>query len=116
MAILECKKVTRNFGGLVAVSNIDLQVEQGEIVGLIGPNGAGKTTLFNLIGGSIHPTDGRILFRGEDVTTHQPHEICKLGVARTFQLVKPFAHLTVLQNVMVGAFNRTSSPAEATER
>jgi len=116
MGLLEIRNATKSFGGLVALHQVDLVLEQGEILGLIGPNGAGKTTLFNLVAGVYRPDKGQILFRGEDITYLQPHQICQLGVARTFQLVKPFANLTVLDNVMVGAFNRTSSRVEARRR
>jgi branched-chain amino acid transport system ATP-binding protein len=113
MAILELNNVSKNFGGLSAISNVDLNVLQGEILGLIGPNGAGKTTLFNLMGGVYTPTRGQIVFKGEDITGLEPHQICRQGIARTFQLVKPFASLTVLDNVIVGAFNRTERRAVA---
>ena len=116
MAILELKGVSKYFGGLQAVSNVDLSLSQGEILGLIGPNGAGKTTLFNMIGGVYRPNHGQILFKGEDITHLQPHQICRRGLTRTFQLVKPFVNLTVLDNVMVGTFNRTDKRAEAEER
>jgi branched-chain amino acid transport system ATP-binding protein len=116
MALLEIRNATKSFGGLVALHQVDLALEQGEILGLIGPNGAGKTTLFNLVAGVYRPDKGQILFRGEDITYLQPHQICQRGVTRTFQLVKPFANLTVLDNVMVGAFNRTSSRVEARRR
>jgi branched-chain amino acid transport system ATP-binding protein len=112
-ALLECKGVSRAFGGLMAVNNVSLHVERGEIVGLIGPNGAGKTTLFNVVSGAIRPTNGQILFDGQIISGRRPDEICGLGLARTFQLAKPFGQLTVLQNVMVGAFKRTARRAEA---
>lgn len=101
--LLELRKVSRSFGGLVAVRAVDLDVQPGEIVGLIGPNGAGKTTLFNLITGAYRPTSGTILFEGADITRMAPHARCKLGIARTFQLVRPFPNLTVLDNVAVGS-------------
>ncbi|MEJ2724438.1 MAG: ABC transporter ATP-binding protein [Deltaproteobacteria bacterium] len=103
MLILEGKSVVKHFGGLVAAAHVDFHVDQGEIVGLIGPNGAGKTTLFNLISGSLAPTSGSIGFKGENITGLKPHEICKRGIARTFQLVKLFGNMTVLENVLFGS-------------
>jgi branched-chain amino acid transport system ATP-binding protein len=102
-ALLELDGLSRSFGGLAAVKSVDLQVAQGEIIGLIGPNGAGKTTLFNVIAGAIRPSSGRVAFDARDVTRLPPHARCKLGIARTFQLVRPFLHLTVLDNAAVGA-------------
>src|SRR5262249_28038994 len=94
-----------------ALRRVDLAVEAGEIVGLIGPNGAGKTTLFNLITGIYRPNSGSILFEGADITRTPPHTRCKLGIARTFQLVRPFPNLSVLDNVAVGSvFGRDASP------
>jgi branched-chain amino acid transport system ATP-binding protein len=101
--LLELRKVSRSFGGLAAVKAVDLGVETGEIVGLIGPNGAGKTTLFNLITGAYRPNAGAIVFEGADITRMAPHARCRLGIARTFQLVRPFPNLTVLDNVAVGS-------------
>jgi branched-chain amino acid transport system ATP-binding protein len=107
--ILEGAGVTRRFGGLTAISNVDFGVEQGEIAGLIGPNGAGKTTLFNLISGALVPKPGAISFKGEKITGLKPHQICRKGVARTFQSVKVFANLPVLENVLLGALFGTSN-------
>jgi branched-chain amino acid transport system ATP-binding protein len=111
--ILEGAGVTRRFGGLIAVSKVDFDVAQGEIVGLIGPNGAGKTTLFNLISGALVPKPGTIRFKGEKITGLKPHQICRKGVARTFQSVKVFANMPVFENVLLGALfgapNSTSS-------
>jgi branched-chain amino acid transport system ATP-binding protein len=104
MPLLEGEGVTKYFGGLVAVSNVDFHVEQGEIVGLIGPNGAGKTTLFNLISGALVPKPGVIRFKGAKITGSKPHQICRMGVARTFQEVRVFANMPVLQNVLLGSF------------
>src|SRR5919202_5812623 len=101
--LLELRDVWRSFGGVTAVKGVDLAVEQGEIVGLIGPNGAGKTTLFNLITGTHLPNKGRVLFAGEDVTRLSPDARCRRGIARTFQIVRPFPNLSVLDNVAVGA-------------
>jgi branched-chain amino acid transport system ATP-binding protein len=100
--LLNLEGVSRSFGGLVAVRAVDLAVEEGEILGLIGPNGAGKTTLFNLITGFYLPTAGKVTFAGQDITRLGPPVRCKLGIGRTFQLVRPFQRLTVLQNVAVG--------------
>jgi len=102
--ILEGKDVTKRFGGLTAVSNVGFHVDQGEIVGLIGPNGAGKTTLFNLISGALVPKPGAIRFKGEKITGLKPHQICRKGVARTFQSVKVFANIPVFENVLLGSF------------
>jgi branched-chain amino acid transport system ATP-binding protein len=110
---LEVSDVSKSFMGLKALSNVSLRVEPGQIVGLIGPNGAGKTTLFNAISGFLKPDGGSVKFGGQSLLGLKPDKICKLGVARTFQIVKPFGELTVLQNVAVGAFNRTSDPVEA---
>jgi branched-chain amino acid transport system ATP-binding protein len=104
MPILEGRGVTKYFGGLAAVSNVDFNVEQGEILGLIGPNGAGKTTLFNLISAALSPNSGTIKFKGVDITGLKPHKICRMGVARTFQSVKVFINMSVLDNVVLGLF------------
>jgi len=104
MSILEGKGVTKYFGGLAAVSNVDFNVEQGEAFGLIGPNGAGKTTLFNLISAALAPRSGTIRFKGRYITGLSPYRICRMGVARTFQIVKVFADMPVLNNVVLGAY------------
>jgi branched-chain amino acid transport system ATP-binding protein len=104
MLILEGQGVTKYFGGLAAVSNVDFHVDQGEIVGLIGPNGAGKTTLFNLISAALPTSSGEIRFKGQKLNGLKPHQICKMGVSRTFQETKVFSNMSVLQNVLVGAF------------
>ena len=104
MPILEGQGVTKYFGGLAAVSNVDFHVDQGEIVGMIGPNGAGKTTLFNLISAAFPISSGEIRFKGQKLNSLKPHQICKMGVARTFQQTKVFTNMPVLQNVLVGAF------------
>jgi branched-chain amino acid transport system ATP-binding protein len=112
-ALLELKDVTKRFGGLTASSHLTFSVAEGEILGLIGPNGAGKTTLFNLVNGFLRPTSGEILFKGARIDRLRPHEVCRRGLARTFQVVKPLARLTVLENVMVSAYLRTSRREEA---
>ncbi len=106
MALLETVRLTKRFGGLVANNGIDFRVEEGELVGLIGPNGAGKTTFFNCVTGFYRPDEGRVLFQGQDITGWPPERICQAGIARTFQVVKTFRDMTVLENVMVGAFLR----------
>jgi branched-chain amino acid transport system ATP-binding protein len=102
MAILSGENISKRFGGLAALNQIDFEIHANEIVGLIGPNGAGKTTLFNIISGMYSPTSGRIYFDGTDITGLRPHLICRRGLTRTFQIVRPFLHMTVLENVMVG--------------
>jgi branched-chain amino acid transport system ATP-binding protein len=99
--LLHLERVAKSFSGLMAVNFVSLTVTEGEILGLIGPNGAGKTTLFNLITGVFPPSRGRIVFDGRDITTAAPHTRCWMGIARTFQLVRPFPHLTVLENVTI---------------
>jgi len=102
MPLLRLERVSRAFGGLMAVRAVDLAVERGQILGLIGPNGAGKTTLFNLITGIYPPTAGRLFLDDVEITRLSPERRCKLGIARTFQLVRPFPNLTVVENVAVG--------------
>ena len=114
--ILEITALTKHFGGLTAVSALDLHIAKGEIMALIGPNGAGKSTVFNLVAGVYPPSDGVIRFKGEVINGRKPWDLCKLGLARTFQIVKPFASKTVLYNVMVGAFLHTGSTTKARER
>ena len=112
MTFLAVNAVTKNFGGLVAIRNVSFEVPEGQIVGLIGPNGAGKTTLFNLLSGTYRPSSGEIVFLNEDITGLKPYEICWKGIARTFQLLKPFSEQTVLQNALVGViFGRRKRPA-----
>ena len=113
---LELEGVTRYFGALSAVNGVSLAVEPRERRAIIGPNGAGKTTLFNVITGFYPPERGRVLVRGEDVTGQPPHRICRRGVARTFQISKPFADLTVLETVRIGALNRLADMGAATAR
>jgi branched-chain amino acid transport system ATP-binding protein len=109
MPILEGERVTKYFGGLAAVSNVDFNIEEGEIVGLIGPNGAGKTTLFNLISGALIPEPGLIKFKGEKISGLKPYQICRMGVARTFQSVKVFANMQIIENVLLGSLFGTSA-------
>lgn len=99
--LLEGFKVTKYFGGLLAVKDVDFSLEEKEIVGLVGPNGAGKTTLFNLISGVYKPTNGTIKLNGKDITKLSPHSICNLGITRTFQIPRPFLELTAIKNVIV---------------
>ncbi|RJR29655.1 MAG: ABC transporter ATP-binding protein [Desulfobacteraceae bacterium] len=100
--ILKTEGLSKSFAGLMAVRKVGFTVDQGEILGLIGPNGSGKTTLFNLISGFLRPDGGRVEFRGKEITGLKPHRICEAGIVRTFQLVKPFAEMTALQNVVAG--------------
>ena len=113
--ILEIRHVSKHFGGLAANSDVSFSVEPGTIVGLIGPNGAGKTTLFNCIAGYYPPSRGEIFFQGHRMNGLTPDRVCKLGMVRTWQKVKPLARLTVLDNVMVGALARTGSLKVARE-
>ncbi|HYF90764.1 MAG TPA: ABC transporter ATP-binding protein [Symbiobacteriaceae bacterium] len=113
MVILEAKNLVKRFGGLIATNDVSLSVEQGSITGVIGPNGAGKTTLFALISGFHTLSSGEIWFEGKRIDGLKPYDLCKRGVARTFQVVKPFASKSVLYNVTVGAFARTNRTAEA---
>ena len=105
--------VTKRFGGLTAVNDVTLEVRQGDLLGIIGPNGAGKTTLFNVIAGYFQPDEGRIVFDGADLRGLAPHQVCRRGLTRTFQLVKPFGNLSVLDNVMIGALTRITSVRDA---
>jgi branched-chain amino acid transport system ATP-binding protein len=111
--MLSLEHVTKRFGGLTAVRDVTLEVRRGDLLGVIGPNGAGKTTLFNLIGGYYRPDEGRIAFEGRDVTGQPAHAIAMLGLTRTFQIVKPFGSLSVLDNVMIGALTRRASTRQA---
>lgn len=107
--ILKVEKLSKSFGGLLALDDVSFQIEAGETIGLIGPNGSGKSTVFNVITGFLKPNPGAFIeFEGENITALPPHEICWRGLTRTFQLVKPFLHLTALQNIVVGrAYGRT---------
>ncbi len=104
MALLEISHVSKRYGGLAAVDDLSFEVRAGEILGLIGPNGAGKTTLINLITRTEHLSGGEVRFKGQRISSLHPFEIGRLGIARTFQIVRPFRNMTVLENVMVGAF------------
>lgn len=115
--MLEAIKICKHFEGLKAVNDVSFTIEKGEILGLIGPNGAGKTTIFNMIAAVFPLTSGEIYFNGKLISNlKKPSDICKVGIGRTFQVVKPFGGMTVLENVMVGAFNITNSVSEATEK
>ena len=114
MSLLVASSLSRRFGGLLAVDNASLTVPEGGLIGLIGPNGAGKTTLFSLLSGFLPPSTGRVTFAGPDVTAAAPHRRAARGMARTFQIVQPFAGLTVRENIAVGAYLRHASRAEAT--
>ena len=111
--LLEVHNLTKAFGGLYAVRGVSFSVNRGEVLSIIGPNGAGKTTVFNLISGFYSPTEGEIRFKGEVINRLKPHQRALRGLGRTFQIVKPFPGLSILENVMVGAFARTNSVDEA---
>lgn len=113
--LLEIKGVSKFFGGLAALSNVYFNVRKGETLGLIGPNGAGKTTLFNVINGFYRPSRGDITFKGESIADLKPHVICKKGIARTFQIVKPLQRMSVLDNVIASAFLRAKNRSQAEE-
>ena len=104
--ILKTSKLTKRFGNLIAVNQVDLEIRKEEIIGLIGPNGAGKTTFFNLITGLETPDEGQVVFKGTNITTMSPHAICKLGMSRTFQVTKSFTEMSVEEAIRVGAYNR----------
>jgi branched-chain amino acid transport system ATP-binding protein len=110
MKILEARGLHKHFGGLAATSGVDVDVEKGEILGLIGPNGAGKTTLFNLLSGALVPDAGSIHFKGQDITGLKPYKIARMGMARTFQSVKIFSRMSVLENVLLGSLFGASQP------
>ena len=115
MSLLEVKGISKFFGGLAALNSVSFDVNKGEIFGLIGPNGAGKTTLFNVVNGFYKPSKGEVLFNGRKISTLKPHQICGLGIARTFQVVKPLQRMTVLDNVIASAFLRAKSKDQAEE-
>ena len=116
MALIEIQDITKSFGGLKAVDHFDMKIEDGQIVGLIGPNGAWKSTLFNLITGVFSVDSGQIVFNGENITNGKPYQICRKGIGRSFQTVKPFSDMTVIDNVMVGALCRVERPKEARQQ
>ena len=116
MHALEAGGLTKNFGGLTAVAELDLTLGEGEILGLIGPNGAGKTTVFNCLSGFMPPDQGRVSLFGQEITGLKPHKICRLGLARTFQIVRPFLTISVLENVLVGALSRIKRVSAAREK
>ncbi len=113
MSLLQVKDVSKFFGGLAAVSGVSFEVQENEILGIIGPNGAGKTTLFNVINGFYKPSKGDIILNGKSIAGRKPHEICKAGMARTFQIVRPLRRLSVFDNVLASAFLRAKNKADA---
>ncbi len=113
LSILKIADISKSFRGLRALSGVSFELKEGEIFGLIGPNGAGKTTLFNVISGFLRPDSGSVGFLERNLVGHKPHEICRMGLVRTFQIVKPFGHLSILQNVAVGSFNTTHDIRQA---
>jgi branched-chain amino acid transport system ATP-binding protein len=113
MPLLKLDHVTKKFGGLIAVNDVSISIQPQEVAFLVGPNGAGKTTVFNLIAGMMHPDQGKIVFESKDISQMSADRATKLGIGRTFQLVKPLRNLTVLENVMLGAFLHTSSTVVA---
>lgn len=115
MALFEIKGISKHFEGLAAVSDLSFNAEMGEIVGLIGPNGAGKTTVFNLVTGFYRPENGNILFQGKELVGQPPHKICKIGLVRTFQIVRPFSDISTFRNVRIGVFNRVKDMKQASE-
>jgi branched-chain amino acid transport system ATP-binding protein len=115
MTMLKVERVSKYFGGLAAIRNVSFDIQEGEILGLIGPNGAGKTTLFNVVNGFYKPSKGEVFFKDKNISGLKPHQICKLGVARTFQVVKPLQRMSVLDNVIASAFLRVESKARAEE-
>jgi branched-chain amino acid transport system ATP-binding protein len=116
LELLKVEAITKRFGGLEAVHELSATVDRGEIVGMIGPNGAGKTTAFSLISGFLRPDSGKVYFEGKDITGQRPDIICGMGLTRTFQVAQPFRQMSVLDNVMVGAYSRTSDRGEAREK
>ncbi|ANW00361.1 branched-chain amino acid ABC transporter [Bradyrhizobium icense] len=111
--VLEVRNLSRSFGGLKAVQNVSFKLRRNEILGIIGPNGAGKTTLFNLLNGFLRPGTGEILLDGRDMSGHKPHELCEAGIGRTFQIMRPFLRMSISDNVVVGAYVRAKTDAEA---
>ena len=113
MDLVEIRDVSKNFGGLAALTHVSFFLKQGEILGLIGPNGAGKTTLFNVVNGFYPPSRGEVFYKSEKISDLKPHQICKLGIARTFQVVRPLQRMTALDNVIASAFLRAKKKSEA---
>lgn len=113
MSIIEVKNISKLFGGLAALTDVSFELKKGEILGLIGPNGAGKTTMFNVINGFYPPTQGNVFLKGRKISNLKPHTVCKLGIARTFQVVRPLQRMSVLDNVIASAFVRSKSKAQA---
>jgi branched-chain amino acid transport system ATP-binding protein len=112
-AAVELRGVSKSFGSLAVIQDLDLRVEDGEALGVVGPNGAGKTTMLNLIAGSLRPDSGQVLVRGEDVTRASPQQHCRMGIGRTFQIPRPFGGMTVFENVLVGATSNERSDLDA---
>ncbi|PYU16799.1 MAG: ABC transporter ATP-binding protein [Acidobacteria bacterium] len=115
MPLLELNRVSKRFGGLLAVNQVSFSINEGVVAFIVGPNGAGKTTLFNLIAGVFHPDEGNIHFRSKEISQLSPNRAVHLGIGRTFQIVRPLPNLSVLENTMLGAFLHTRSPAKAAE-
>ena len=115
MSFLEIRKVSRFFGGIAAIKDVSFEVRKGEILGLIGPNGAGKTTMFNVVNGFYHPSRGEVYFKDQKVSGFKPHRICRRGIARTFQVVKPLQRMSVLDNVIASSFLRATDKNKAVE-
>jgi len=115
MPLLELNRISKRFGGLLAVNQVSFSINEGVVAFIVGPNGAGKTTLFNLIAGVFHPDEGNIHFRSKEISQLSPDRAVHLGIGRTFQIVRPLRNLSVLENTMLGAFLHTRSPAKAAE-
>jgi branched-chain amino acid transport system ATP-binding protein len=113
MSLLQAQDISKHFGGLAALVHVSFSLKEGEILGLIGPNGAGKTTLFNVVNGFYPPSHGEVFFKGEKISHFKPHQICKLGIARTFQVVRPLQRMTAFDNVIASAFLRAKTKTEA---
>jgi branched-chain amino acid transport system ATP-binding protein len=114
--MLELASLSRVFGGLVVIDRLDFKVEPGEIVGILGPNGAGKTTLFNMIAGVLPPSAGRILFANRDITAMKAWDRCRLGIGRTYQIPKPFTHMSVFENALAAAMHGGNMPCRRRKR
>lgn len=114
--LLKVEKIGKRFGGNWAIRGVDITINQNELIGVIGPNGAGKTTLFNMMTGFLNPTEGEVFFKEKNITKLKSHDICKSGISRTFQIVRPFSGLSVLDNVMVGVLNKENNVSKAREK